>query len=87
MFSNHSRELHHRLPSDDPNEFDSEYNPRVDPAHLIESPKHRLENEIQKFPRNTVVGPNKEIFPLFDSKFRSFTNKGIEKVPLFHKKI
>ena len=34
-----------------------------------------------------MVGPNKGIFPLFESKLRNFTNKGMDKVPLFHKKI
>ena len=26
---------------------------------------------------NTVVGPNKGIFPLFEAKFGNFTNKGL----------
>ena len=35
---------------------------------------------------NTVMGPNKGIFPLFASKSRNFTSEGMYKFPLFGQK-
>ena len=34
-----------------------------------------------------MIGPNKGNFPLFGSKFRNSSNKGMHKNPLFYEKI